>query len=61
MIKELRGVLQRVVHPLNHSAQRKYKKLRGRYMRAWDWLRALRHRAPTFFPHWSAAMMTIER
>jgi len=57
--------LQRALKPLDHDlvrwAQRKYKKLRGRYMRAWDWLRALRHRAPTYFPHWSAAMMTIER
>jgi group II intron reverse transcriptase/maturase len=57
--------LQRALKPLDHDlvrwAQRKYKKLRGRYMRAWDWLRALRHRAPTFFPHWSAATMTTER
>ena len=57
--------LQRALKPLDHDlvrwAQRKYKKLRGRYMRAWDWLRALRHRAPTYFPHWSAAMMMIER
>jgi group II intron reverse transcriptase/maturase len=39
----------------------KYKRLRRRCMRAWAWLRALRHRAPTLFPHWSAAIMTTGR
>jgi hypothetical protein len=57
--------LQRALKPLDHDlvrwAQRKYKKLRGRFMRAWDWLRALRQRAPTLFPHWSVAIMTTER
>lgn len=42
-------------------AQHKYKKLRGHVTRAWDWLTALRQRAPTLFPHWSAAMRTTER
>ena len=42
-------------------AQRKYKKLRGHISRAWDWLRALRQRAPALFPHWSAAVMPTER
>lgn len=42
-------------------AQRKYKRLRGHVSRAWGWLRQLRKRAPTMFPHWGAAIMTIER
>jgi RNA-directed DNA polymerase len=36
-------------------AQRKYKRLRGHLMRAWDWLRGLRARQPSLFPHWLAA------
>ena len=57
--------LQRALKSLDHHlvtwAQSKYKKLRRRCMRAWDWLRALRQRAPTLFPHWSAAIMTTGR
>jgi RNA-directed DNA polymerase len=33
-------------------AQRKYKKLRGRTMKAWDWLRRVKAHQPTLFPHW---------
>jgi RNA-directed DNA polymerase len=42
-------------------AQRKYQKLRGHVSRAWDWLRELRQRAPTLFPHWGKAIMATER
>lgn len=57
--------LQRALKSLDHHlvtwARAKYKKLRGRCMRAWDWLRGLRQRAPTLFPHWSAAIMMTGR
>jgi hypothetical protein len=33
-------------------AQRKYRRLRGRYMRAWDWLRRVQTRQPRLFAHW---------
>jgi RNA-directed DNA polymerase len=33
-------------------AQRKYRRLRGRYMRAWDWLRRVKTRQPRLFAHW---------
>src|SRR5450631_691745 len=49
----LQSALKTLDHDLVRWAQRKYKKLRGRCMRAWDWLRALRQREPTLFPHWS--------
>lgn len=42
-------------------AQRKYKKLRGHVTRAWDWLKQLRKRAPTLFPHWTGAIHATER
>ena len=42
-------------------AQRKYRTLRGHISRAWDWLRELRRRAPTLWPHWSAAIHATER
>ena len=31
---------------------RKYKKLEGRYVRAYDWLKAVRRRQPRLFAHW---------
>jgi group II intron reverse transcriptase/maturase len=36
-------------------AQRKYKRLRGHQMRAWDWLNRLQVREPGLFPHWTLA------
>lgn len=33
-------------------AQRKYKRLRGRRLAAWEWLRRLKVRAPHLFAHW---------
>lgn len=48
----LRGALRTIDHFLVRWAQRKYKKLRGRTMRAWDWLRRVHARQPTLFSHW---------
>lgn len=57
--------LQRALKTLDFHlvrwAQRKYKQLRGHITRAWDWLTRLRRRAPTLFPHWSAAIMATGR
>ena len=33
-------------------AQRKYRRLRGRCLRAWDWLRRVKTRQPHLFAHW---------
>ncbi len=48
----LRGALRTIDHFLVRWAQRKYKKLRGRTMQAWDWLRRVQARQPTLFSHW---------
>jgi group II intron reverse transcriptase/maturase len=59
------STLQRALRTLDQHlvrwAQRKYKRLRGHVTRAWDWLSALRRRAPRLFPHWNAATMTTQR
>jgi group II intron reverse transcriptase/maturase len=47
--------LYRALQPLDHHlvrwAKRKYKRLRRRTARAWDWLNGVRSREPTLFPH----------
>ena len=52
--------LYRALQPLDHHlvrwAKRKYKHLRRRTDRAWDWLNGVRSRAPTLFPHWVASI-----
>ena len=46
------GALRTLDKFLVRWAQRKYKRLRGRYLRAWDWLRRVRARQPHLFAHW---------
>jgi RNA-directed DNA polymerase len=48
----LREALRTLDHFLVRWAQRKYKRFRTHKMRAWAWLRGLRTRQPTLFPHW---------
>jgi len=48
----LLAALRTLDHFLVRWAQRKYRKLRGRWMRAWEWLRAVRAREPRLFAHW---------
>lgn len=54
--------LYRALQPLDHHlvrwAKRKYKHLRRRTTRAWNWLAGVRSRAPTLFPHWVANILT---
>lgn len=42
-------------------AKRKYKRLRRRTDRAWDWLNGLRQREPQLMPHWQASVLTTGR
>jgi group II intron reverse transcriptase/maturase len=49
----LRGALRTLDHFIVRWAQRKYQRLRGHTMRAWDWLRRIQSRQPTLFAHWS--------
>ena len=51
-----RSALQSALRTLDEFivrwAQRKYKRLRGRTMGAWDWLRRVKARQPSLFAHW---------
>jgi group II intron reverse transcriptase/maturase len=51
-----RSVLCRALRTLDQFlvrwAQRKYRRLRGRCLRAWDWLRRVKARQPNLFAHW---------
>jgi group II intron reverse transcriptase/maturase len=59
------STLQRTLKTLDihlvQWAQCKYKTLRRRPSRAWNWLTQLQRRAPTLFPHWHAAINATER
>lgn len=57
----LHSALRSLDFHLVRWAQRKYKTLRQRRVRAWNWLTRLQQRAPAFFPHWYAAIMATER
>jgi len=53
------SALHRALRTLNRFlvrwARRKYQRLRGHEMRAWDWLNELRAREPSLSAHWSLA------
>ena len=48
----LRTALRTLDQFLVRWAQRKYRRLRGHFMRAWDWLRRIKARQPRLFAHW---------
>jgi RNA-directed DNA polymerase len=50
----LSGALRTLNSFIVRWAQRKYKRLRGHTMQAWEWLRRLQARQPTLFAHWIA-------
>ena len=49
---ELFSFVQRIDKHLVRWAMHKFKRLRGKPSRAWDWLRAIRTRQPDLFAHW---------
>jgi len=49
---ELHSLAERIDGHLVRWAMHKLKRLRGRPVRAWAWLRAVRQRAPRLFVHW---------
>jgi len=51
----------RIDQHLLRWAMQKFKRLRGKYMRAWDWLNAVRQREPDLFAHWTFASRTSGR
>ena len=46
------GALRTLDKFLVRWAQRKYRRLRGHYLQAWDWLRRVKARQPRLFAHW---------
>ena len=48
----LGAALRTLDHFIVRWAQRKYKRLRRRTIRAWNWLNGLRARQPNLFAHW---------
>jgi group II intron reverse transcriptase/maturase len=51
----LRGALRTLDFFLVRWAQRKYRRLRNHYLRAWAWLGRVRTRQPRLFAHWVLA------
>ena len=45
-------IARRIDQHLVRWAMQKFKRLRGRTMRAWAWLSAARRRQPRLFAHW---------
>jgi len=58
---ELSAIAERVDGHLVRWAMHKFKRLRGRPVKAWAWLRAVRQRAPRLFAHWALASPTLGR
>jgi RNA-directed DNA polymerase len=57
----LRRALSTVDDHLVQWVRGKYKTLKLHCQDAWNWLNALKARAPTLWPHWRAAIMTTGR
>jgi RNA-directed DNA polymerase len=51
----------RIDQHLVRWAMQKYKRLRGKPQRAWDWLDAVRQRQPSLFVHWHLIARTPGR
>ena len=51
----------RIDQHLVRWAMQKYKRLRGRTLRAWAWLEAVRQHQPTLFAHWHLVSRTQRR
>jgi len=49
---EVRGPLQQIDYYLVRWAMGKYKRLRGRYCRSFEWVESVKRRDPRLFTHW---------
>ncbi len=58
---ELYSLAKRIDQHLLRWAMQKFKRLRGKPARAWDWLRGVRQREPQLFAHWQLAQFTSDR
>ncbi len=58
---ELRAIARRIDQHLVRWAMQKFKRLRGKTLRAWAWLNAVRQYQPTLFAHWHLVARTERR
>ena len=58
---ELHSLARRIDEHLVRWAMHKFKRLRGKPSRAWDWLAAARQRQPKLFAHWHLVSPTQGR
>ncbi len=58
---ELYSLARRIDAHLVRWAMQKFKRLRGKPWRAWEWLEQVRQRAPRLFAHWRLARSTSGR
>jgi RNA-directed DNA polymerase len=58
---ELFFLAERIDEHIVRWAMHKFKRLRGRRMRAWAWLRQVQQREPKLFAHWSLLRITVSR
>ena len=58
---ELRTIARRIDQHLVRWAMQKFKRLRGKTLRAWAWLNAVRQYQPTLFAHWHLVARTERR
>ena len=58
---ELFSLMRRIDEHLVRWAMHKFKRLRGKPSRAWDWLAAARQRQPKLFAHWHLVSPTRGR
>ena len=58
---ELYSIAQRIDQHLVRWAMRKFKRLKGKRQRAWNWLVAARQQHPRLFVHWHLLPVTPSR
>jgi RNA-directed DNA polymerase len=58
---ELGSLARRIDEHLVRWAMQKFKRLRGKPSRAWDWFAAARQRQPNLFAHWHLVSLTRRR
>ena len=58
---ELDTLADRIDEHLVRWAMHKFKRLRGRPNRAWEWLRAVQRRQPRLFAHWHLVRLPTSR
>jgi hypothetical protein len=58
---ELFSLASRIDEHIVRWAMHKFKRLRGKPVRVWAWLNAVKQRQPTLFAHWQVVSLTRRR